>query len=297
MGKRKTSVEQIERHIRNLSKLSTLPYIAAKVVELVENPKTSASTLGKIISMDQVLAARILKLANSAYYGFPRQISTINLAIVVLGFNTLRDLVLSISVINQFSLNKNEKIAPKQFWRHALVVGMGARAFSRFINYPIPGEVFVGGLLHDIGLLVLIQEFPDVLNEVSEYMEEKNFSFESAMESILGVNSATLGGWLADGWNLPPNLARAIRYHQSPQNDPHHSQLAWMIHLADLLSGSIGETNGSKFSNCPESQLAEEKLNWFFKTDHPLSYFQDQFKRELDKVNDFLGLLTNGELN
>lgn len=288
----KSSVVDIEKRVRRLSKLSTLPYIAAKVVELVENPKTSASTLGKIISMDQVLAARILKLANSAYYGFPRKISTINLAIVVLGFNTLRDLVVSLSVIDQFSTKANEFIDPKLFWKHALDVGMGARAFSQGVHYPIPGEVFVGGLLHDIGLLVLLQEFPDLLTEVCNEVSNTGMDFDEATKKILGCSKADVSAWLVEGWNLPPTLVNAIRYHLAPQNEPDSSQLTWIIHLADQISVSMDEYDGMCFASKPDPEELEEKLNRFFKKQYPLTYYQENFRKSTETAYDFLNMLS-----
>lgn len=288
----KSSVANIENRIRNLSKLSTLPHIAAKVVELVENPKTSASTLGKIISMDQVLAARILKLANSAYYGFPREISTINLAIVVLGFNTLRDLVVSLSVIDQFSRQSNRFIDPRYFWKHALDVGMGARAFAQSVHYPIPGEVFVGGLLHDIGLLVLFQEFPDLLRDIVQRTTDRELSFDEAMEQVAGFSRAEVSAWLVEGWNLPPKLVQAIRYHLHPEDEPEGSQLTWLIHLTDLLSLSVNDYEGSLFALQPDTAELEEKLNRFFKQHHPLDYYQGTFLESTGKVNEFLQMMT-----
>ncbi len=288
----KSSVANIENRIRNLSKLSTLPHIAAKVVELVENPKTSASTLGKIISMDQVLAARILKLANSAYYGFPREISTINLAIVVLGFNTLRDLVVSLSVIDQFSRQSSQFIDPRYFWKHALDVGMGARAFAQSVHYPIPGEVFVGGLLHDIGLLVLFQEFPDLLQEIMQRTTEREVPFEEAMEEVAGFSRAEVSAWLVEGWNLPPKLVQAIRYHLHPEKEPETSQLTWLIHLTDLISLSINNYEENLFASQPDPAELEEKLNRFFKQHLPLDYYQSTFLESTGKVNDFLQMMT-----
>ncbi|RMF61605.1 MAG: HDOD domain-containing protein [Calditrichaeota bacterium] len=289
----KSSSVNIEKRVRNLSRLSTLPYIAAKVVELVENPKTSASTLGKIISMDQVLAARILKLANSAYYGFPRKISTINLAIVVLGFNTLRDLVVSLSVIDQFSAGNNHLIDPRQFWKHALEVGMGAKHFSQVIHYPIPGEVFVGGLLHDIGLLVLLQEFPDLLNEIFTMIEREDIDFDTALLEKAGCSRAQISSWLVEGWNLPPKLVNSIRYHLQPEKDPQQSQLTWVIHFADQISLLVNQFDNPFFPKVMDEKLLEEQINKFFKKHYPISYYQEKFQEAAEKANDFLDILTH----
>ncbi len=298
MLKQQLSLEFVEKKVRSLSKLSTLPHLATKVMELVENPKTSASRLAHIISNDQILAARILKLANSAYYGFPRKISTLNLAIVVLGFNALRDLVLSISVIDQFiAKGFSDKFEPDQFWRHALIVGRGARVLSKYVNYPVAGEVFVAGLLHDIGYPVLLQQFPEEFKNAYHYAEERDVSFNKAETKLIGFTHTDLGGWLAEGWNLPEKLVNAIRYHHTPEKNHFHQDLVNIIHVADLISYSIGEGSGIK--NVEEISVSniEEKIAKFFpRNGYPLSFFQDKFREECEKVNDFLEILTQEEV-
>lgn len=294
MGIGTSSVQTIEQKVRSLTKLSTLPYIPTKVVELVENPKTSASTLGKLISMDQILTARILKLANSAYYGFPRQISTINLAIVVLGFNTLRDMVMSISMIDQFGLKENQFIEPRQFWRHALAVGMGARALSKMIHYPVPGEVFVGGLIHDIGLAVLFEEFPEVLLEAREYAQSEAPAkpLGVAMRESVGFSPAEVGAWLVEEWNLPTKLVSAIRYHDRPADDPDNTPLTRLIYLADRLSNTIKETAGLDYMEPISADKLETELNLFFGSQNPLSYYRENFLEHTTRAGEFLGMLS-----
>lgn len=297
MNEKRLSPEYVERKVRSLAKLSTLPHLAVKVMELVENPKTSASTMAQLISVDQVLAARILKLANSAYYGFPRKISTLNLAIVVLGFKALRDLVLSISVIDRFSDNQHDtNFEVEQFWRHALVVGCGARIVSKFVNYPVAGEVFVAGLLHDIGYPVLLQQFPDAFEAAYCYAKENNVKFMEAEEKYMGFTHSQVGGWLAEGWNLPEKLARAIRYHHTPHHNHLHQDLVNIIHLANLISYSMGEGSGIEEGELiPEKEIEEKIKHYFPRNSYPVSFFQEKFYLESEKIEEFLGILTSKE--
>lgn len=285
------SQEYVKKKVQHLAKLSTLPHIAGKVMELVENPKTSASTLGRIISADQVLAGRILKLANSAYYGFPRKISTISLAIVILGFNTLRDLVLSISVIDNFTIEENRLLKLNGFWRHALVVGVGARILSRYVGYPVAGEVFVAGLLHDIGYLVLFQVFPDLFKEIWNTSRREKISFLKAEENLLGFTHADVGSWLAEGWNLPDKLVKSIRYHHRPEKNIEDRELTTIIHVADLIAYSINETSGVvRPVDLPEADI-ERKVKELTRGRYPLAFFQKKFYEESVKAGEFLGIL------
>lgn len=289
------SPELIERRVRSLAKLSTLPFVATSVMELVDNPRTSAAQIGELISTDQVLTARILKLANSAYYGFPRKISTLNLAIVVLGFNALRDLVLSISLIDRFLVKGEELIDLKQFWRHVLVVGRCAKLLARILKYPVVGEVFVAGLLHDIGYLVMIQEFPEEFHQVYEYAQLNGMAYNKAEERELGFTHGNLGAWLAEAWNLPQKLVQAIKHHHDPSKSLSNQELVNLIHITDLIAYSIGEGNGiqiERFVDTVEIEEIEQKLIAFFpKNSYSLEYIQNQFLEEARKIDEFLDIL------
>ncbi len=287
------TLEDVQRKVRSISKLTTLPQIATTVLELVENPKTSASKLGEVISSDQVLTARILKLANSAYYGFPRRISTLNLAIVVLGFNALRDLVMSISVIDQFTNNIDPEWEVERFWRHAFIVGMGARQMARQQRQALAGEAFVAGLLHDIGYLVLIQHFPKMFEKTYEFARERNVPLVHAEYALWGFSHAEVGAWLAEGWNLPEKIVRVIRYHHNPEKAQDTTNLTPMIYFADHLTATIGE--GGQFKEVietPEIDL-EAALQTFSKDNRSIEYYQNLFSQEREKMSDFLATLFN----
>ncbi len=292
------SPEFVEKRVRSLAKLSTLPHIALKVMEMVENPRTSASNVAQLISADQILAARILKLANSAYYGFPRKISTINLAIVVLGFTALRDLVLSISVIDQLSINRFEdEFKIDQFWRHAFIVGRGARILSKYVHYPVAGEVFSAGLLHDIGYPVLLQQFPQEFDANLKYAKDQGISFNQAESVYLGFTHAQLGSWLSEGWNLPEKIVRAIRFHHNPEQNHVYQDLVNIIHAADLISYSIDEGSGVEQQGEITEEYIESVLHDLFpRNGNSLEFYQEKFLEEAEKVSEFLELLTNKEM-
>ena len=158
--KKITDPNRIKRITESIIGLPTLPTVVAKMIELVDNPRTSASSLARLIATDQALTARILKLANSAYYGFSREISTVNMAIVVLGFNTVKDMGLSLSVFDVFKTGKpNASFDLTRFWEHSIACGIAARMLARSYRSRYAGEAFVAGLLHDIGKVILNQYF------------------------------------------------------------------------------------------------------------------------------------------
>ncbi len=206
---------RIKRITESIIGLPTLPTIISKMIELIDNPRTSAAALSKIISTDQALTARLLKLANSAYYGFPREISTVNMAIVVLGFNTVKDMGLSLSVFDAFkNLESNAIFDISRFWEHSIACGIASRMLARNYRSRFAGEAFVAGLLHDIGKVILNQyfhkEFKIIIEKISAGM-----TLEQAEATTIGTNHSQIGAWLAEKWNLPKIISETILYHHT----------------------------------------------------------------------------------
>ncbi|MFC1557695.1 HDOD domain-containing protein [candidate division KSB1 bacterium] len=273
--------------------LPALPTIIAKMIELIDDPRTSASSLSKLISTDQVLTAKILKLANSAFYGFPRRISTINLAIVILGFDTLKDLGLSVSIIDRFKNRKgDDSFDMSRFWEHSIACGVIGKLLARKLNYRITGEVFVAGILHDIGKLVLNQYFPKEFSAITERVNTKNESFRQAEIEVLGIGHALIGSWLGEKWNLPEQLVEAIGLHHMPAQAKLNPELTSIIHFSDFLCKwcNIGYSGDSVLPKLSEPALKYLKLNY---TDNQIDfdYYADLIQSELEKAETFINLI------
>ena len=232
-------IRSITRHIYDLP---TLPTTVARMIEVIDQPSTSASTLAKIISSDQVLTAQILKLANSAYYGFPRRINTITLAIVVLGFETLKNLVLSVSVIDGFSRYQHSMpFDVHLFWEHAIATGLGSRMIAREAGYQIAGEAFAAGLLHDIGKYVMSLHFKTSFERIVNRMIDEDLPmFVIEEQELDGVNHAHVGAWLIEKWNLPEQIVQAVQFHHNLDQRESGEKLAAIIHFADYLAKKLG---------------------------------------------------------
>lgn len=225
--------------VQTIIQLPALPAIAAQVVEMVENPKTSASEIGRIISMDPGLTAKVLKIANSAFYGFPKKISTVDFAIIVLGFETLREIVISISLVTALQ-DKQDSIAnSQQFWDHAIYTGVIGRRLARDLGYRVSGEVFVGGLLHDMGISVLSQYFRGEYDRIAGIVRGTNRTWLEAENSVLGVTHAEIGGWLAERWNFPSPLVEAVSMHHEPLQAKENPELVGIIHCADVIANRL----------------------------------------------------------
>jgi putative nucleotidyltransferase with HDIG domain len=283
------SPEYIKEKVQTIIQLPALPTIAMEVVEMVDNPKTSASKLGRLISTDQALTAKVLKIANSPFYGFPRKISTIDFAIIVLGYDALKEIVISISLVSSLQKKSDSLFDAKGFWDHSITSGVLARRLARDLGYRVSGEVFVGGLLHDMGVSVIHRYFRNEYKRIVEILQETDLNALEAEESVLGVTHADVGGWLAERWNLPDHLVEAIRFHHAPARADKNKDLVALIHCADMLACRMGTQTvefdkGLDFDQktLEQLQLADPQvLNEYMQT------YRGLIKADLEQVTQF----------
>jgi putative nucleotidyltransferase with HDIG domain len=206
-------IEHWKPILEKLNDIPTLPAVATKVSELINNPNSSSAEIAEVLKKDQVLTAKVLKLINSPYYSIPGEVTDVKRALAYLGFNTLAQLVLSVSVISAFSAAKNTKFSMRNFWQHALGTAVASEIIAKKIGYPKPEECFTCGLLHDIGKIVLLKIAPEEFAKVLALAEKEHLSFFEA-ERRLGVPShGYLGEYIADKWRLPMVIRMSIRYH------------------------------------------------------------------------------------
>lgn len=204
----------IRRKLESLTRLPAIPFVVSEVMQALDNPDISAATLASIIEKDQTLAGRVLTVANSPFYGFARKISTIDLAIVVLGTNAIREIVISLLVSKLFIKQVNN-FDIKGFWQYSVFCGACARVIARKLGYRLVGEAFVAGLIHDIGIIVLTQYFSSEYVKILSLQAKYSISMVEAERKVLRGNHGDLGVWIAERWNLPVQLCDAIRFHHS----------------------------------------------------------------------------------
>jgi HD-like signal output (HDOD) protein len=216
MSEQNQEQKRIERWKPILDKLNdipTLPIVATKVTELINDPNSSSGDIADVLKKDQVLTAKVLKLINSPYYGIPGEVTDVKRALAYLGFNTLAQLVLSVSVISLFADKRNGRFSLQDFWKHALGTAVASEVIAKRIGYPKPEECFTCGLLHDIGKIVLLQLAPDEFAKVIELTEREKISFHEAEKRLEVPAHGYLGEYIADKWRLPMVIRMSIRYH------------------------------------------------------------------------------------
>ncbi|MFH1761417.1 MAG: HDOD domain-containing protein [bacterium] len=228
-----------------ITSIPTLPTVITKITQLMQNPRISADEVGKAISSDQSLASKVLRLVNSAFYGFPGRINTITHAIVILGFNTVKNIVLTASIFETFGKDGKEKdFELDKFWLHSIAVGAIARTLAKQMNFKGHEEAFISGLMHDIGKVVLAQFARELFLKVLDKRKEKNCLIFDAEMEVLGVSHQDVGGWLIEKWNLPGDLHSCVRNHHYPTVSRNYFTITALTHLADIFARTLGLGSG-----------------------------------------------------
>lgn len=211
-----TQNQRIERIVERVQSVPPLPAAAQKLCRLSQNLNTGIGEMAQIISEDASLTAKILRIANSAFYGLSHRISTVSQAIVIIGFHGVRDLALSAAVFSSFK-NKGERVAiiAEEFWRHSLATAIAARMIAQRLRPKNTEEVFTAGLLHDIGKLIFLEHFADEYSEIlSRSAASPQYLHVLEMEAF-GVDHAFVGGKLCQHWRIPEILSSSIAGHHS----------------------------------------------------------------------------------
>jgi putative nucleotidyltransferase with HDIG domain len=231
----------LEEIVRQVNDLPAMPWVVGRVISLTNNTNSNIRELNEVICQDQSLTAKVLRLSNSAYYGYSRRISTVVDAIGLLGFNTIRNLVLA---AHTYSILKSEvkgyHIAHGDIWRHSMTCALTVRAIAKRTGYPVPDQAFIAGLLHDIGKVILSIHVAEAYDEITRRVQEDQVPFSTAEYELLGFTHAAVGARVAEKWNLPDDHVEAIACHHTPLDAVKNPQLAALVHIADAICMSMG---------------------------------------------------------
>ncbi|MCK6440280.1 MAG: HDOD domain-containing protein [Planctomycetes bacterium] len=233
---------KIENMLTNVEELPTLPSIIGRLIELLNDERSQAKQIAELISSDQALSAKVLKIVNSPLYGVSKKIGTISQAVVILGYSTVRSVVLSTSVIETFTRKDIHEgyFNASEFWTHAIGTAAASRAFARTYEVGRVDDAFTAGLLHGVGLLVLDQYLPDVMAQIQELVELEDLPLVEAEEEVMGMNHARVAARLLEEWKLPEIIVKAVANHIHVDNCPDDPQLASCVHLGDIFTRALG---------------------------------------------------------
>lgn len=275
--------------------MPSLSTTVAKVLEICNNPAASANDLNRVISYDPVLTAQVLKLINSAFYGLPNRIPSLVRAIIMLGINTVKNLVLASSVLAACKgISKTGKMTINDFWAHCLCVGVLSKLIAAAVHIPLSEheEYFVAGLLHDLGKLPLMACFPELYGNTVSGAKESGCPLIEYEDMNIGINHCQVGELIADKWNLGPSMRDAIKKHHVLEGTESRDSVVKCIGTANLLANhfELG-TAGDYFANPLILRSCLEGLGLSMET---LSGLKLKMENEIEKASVFLQIADMG---
>lgn len=224
--------------VKGVGDLVTLPDVFIRINQLVEDPDSTLDDIAKVVSQDPSFTVRLLRVANSAFYGFSSAIETVPRAVTLIGTSQVRNLALSTSVARTFAGLPNELVSMENFWHHSLYCALTARILAKHVRKSDPEALFTAGLLHDIGELVIFNRLPDQAKEALELVLDSGDELPVylAERKIMGFDHGQVGGELARQWNLPPLLQDCIACHHDIAQAQHCPRETAIVHVANVLA-------------------------------------------------------------
>jgi putative nucleotidyltransferase with HDIG domain len=251
--------------VDGIEDLVTLPEIALRIARMVEDPSSSATDIGREISHDAALTARLLRIANSPALGHHGKIATISRAITVLGVRQVRDLTVGLTAIRTFDGIGNELVTMASFWRHSVFCAVAATHVAERRAGRRDDSPFVAGLLHDIGQLVLFSRVPELARRalLMSVDDPHDLGLYLCEREVIGFDHGAVGLSLAQNWGLPRSLQECIEFHHEPERAPAHPLEAATIHIANSVAvlAEIGSGDLRDAPRISDAALRATKLN------------------------------------
>lgn len=231
----------LEEIVARVDALPSLPHVVTRVMQLTEDPDSTILDITAILDQDQSITAQVLRMANSIYYGYSRRIATVSDAIILVGFNTIRSIVLAASVSKILKKELSGYVMSEgALWTHSQCAAVFARMLARRAGFKSAELAYTATLLHDIGKVVLNSYLHDTYSEVIARVEESKLPFHLVEDALFGYNHASVGARVAEKWNLPPALVEAIACHHEPGKARENPELAAIVHVADAVTLQMG---------------------------------------------------------
>jgi HD-like signal output (HDOD) protein len=274
---------------KRLADLPPLPAVVTRIMQTINDPNCSAEELNRLISLDQGLSSKILRIVNSAYYGFPKRISTITHAVVILGFNTVRNLVLGVSAFGMLSQKSSASILDRtQFWQHCVAAAIASSILAKKKVPKSRGlieEAFLGGLLHDIGELFLDCYFPVQYAVTAAHAMREGITLREAEMAVLEIDHVSIGKHIAEHWNFPPSLTASIGDYDAPQPDSPYFPSAAIVQAADWVTWQAGV---GVPENIAGPTMTEEVQAWLAFTEEDFRWLQNELETQFAAACDLM---------
>ena len=229
----------LESLLSRINDIPTLPASVLRVMQMIEDPFCSSSDLAKVIQADPAMAAKVLKLANSSYYGFRQKIANIPQAVTLLGFATLKNTLLAAAVFDMFRMAGTGFDLPA-LWTHSVTAATAAALIGKKVRYPQAEKAFTAALMHDMGKIILARFAPQALAEIVETVQAEQLAMFDAEKKVLGLSHPALGAWVLGRWGLPASVSEAVEFHHHPTRAKDSFDLTGIVYLANIVAHRSG---------------------------------------------------------
>ncbi len=244
--------ESVAELLGDVEGLVSPPNVCLRLFELIHSPSSGAKEISGVVSIDPNLTTRLLRMANSSFYNFSRKIDTVTRAVTVIGNAELYQLVLSISAVKTFNTIPNELVKMETFWKHSVYTGLLARAIAIRANVLHPERLFVAGLMHDIGSIILYHQRPEAMRDILLVAEgDEEVLYQAELERF-HFSHAGIAGHLLEQWQLPEELVEAVKWHHDPQQAQVARKEAHILYLANHL---VNESEQGNFMGSPKADI------------------------------------------
>ncbi|MCX8043520.1 MAG: HDOD domain-containing protein [Desulfobacterota bacterium] len=289
-----TRETKIDKIVQTIEQIPTLPVISTQILNLFRNENITIRQIQDLIERDPPLAAKILKIVNSSFYGLLNKVSTIEHAIIILGTNEVRSVALGFALQNHFKTHSNH-FEPARFWKHSIICSQIAKYLAKYFNVFDDGTYFLAGLIHDLGKLVIDQYFPEEFKAIVAHITENRCSFSKAEKEVLGVTHYQIGAKLLRQWNFPEKVIMQIFYHHAPWHDKNFTTESTILYLANVLTKISGFTCSSEEPPVSGKDIVKPSL-FEFMNKTGLDIDQESYKNLLLLIRELIAAETNNVL-
>lgn len=231
--------DRLNEILSRIEELPTLPVVSQRILELMTDENASNRDIAKLVENDQSLALKIMRIANSAFFGSLIKISSLEQAMAKLGMNEVRSIVLAVSVYDFFSNSDSGAFDRKRFWKHGIVCSQAAKHLGSLFRTD-NDTLFISGLVHDMGKAVMDEYFHDEFLSIINYIELKRCTFSEAEKTVIGVTHSHIAAKLLSQWKFPDNIVQQILHHHEPWKDENYGKGSIILFLADLITKAAG---------------------------------------------------------
>ncbi len=278
--------EKTELILRNIFNLPPVPKAIKEALDLLSSPKTNNFQLSHVISTDQGLVTKILTIANSPLYGLQRKVTTIDFAILVLGYHELKNIISVLSIVESFKNKTDQYLDQKEFWLHSFITGTASRRLAEDLDFPNEGEAFITGFLHDMGISVIHRFMHSSFIEIHNLVNGSGINYQEAELEVLGMTHQQIGYYLFEKWNFPDQVCDVILNHHNPEKSANNKMLTSIIHLADYMTQKLekGKSYWDKDIQLNLTELSNLRIRNQEEADKFIIGYEELFNNQVEAV-------------